>query len=306
MTPSNVVGLKPLLPTFLARSAWWTEPIPAQRLASLRLGVGLTLLLDVLGFYLPRARDFFGAGSLADPGTFTTDAAPLEWHRLLLERIQSPEGWRVVLLVWALSALLLCVGLLARLAAVAAWFISISITQINPALHNSGDQVRNILLLYLILTPSDAVWSLSAWWKGRRETPPTPKLIYPWALRLLLIQLAVIYFMNGLYKLRGPHWHEGTALGIVLGDASWTRWSWAGWPMPDWLLRPLTWVVLVWELGFPLFLFMPALRLPALWLGVAFHLGTGLTMRLGPFPLYMLCLYLPLVPWERWRARRQA
>jgi len=76
--------------------------------------------------------------------------------------------------------------------------------------------------------------------------------------------------------------------------------------MPDWLMRPLTWIVLVWELGFPFFLFMPALRLPVLGLGVAFHLGTGLTMRLGPFPLYMLCLYLPLIPGNAGRARQPA
>ncbi len=298
MPPSNVVGLKPWLPSFLARSPWWTEPIAAQRLASLRIGVGLTLLLDVLGTYLPRASDFFGAGSLSAPGTFTTDASPLVWHRQLLERIQSPEGWRIVLLIWALSALLLCLGLLTRLAVIVAWFISITVTHINPFLHNSGDQVRNILLLYLIVTPCAAVWSLPAWWK-RRAGPRLQVLTYPWAVRLLLIQLAAIYFMNGLYKLRGPHWHGGAALSYVLGDVSWTRWSFASWPMPEWLLVTATWVVLVWELGFPLFVFMPALRGPALWLGVAFHLGTGLTMRLGPFPLYVLCLYLPLVPWER-------
>jgi hypothetical protein len=35
-------------------------------------------------------------------------------------------------------------------------------------------------------------------------------------------------------------------------------------------------------------------------LGVLFHLGTGLVLKLGPFPLYMLCFYLPLLPWERW------
>jgi hypothetical protein len=32
---------------------------------------------------------------------------------------------------------------------------------------------------------------------------------------------------------------------------------------------------------------------------VAFHLGIGLFIELWVFPLYMLCLYLPLLPWER-------
>ena len=57
----HIVGLKPWLPHILASSPWWTEPIRAERLAALRIGIGLTLLVDVLWLYLPRAGDFFGA-----------------------------------------------------------------------------------------------------------------------------------------------------------------------------------------------------------------------------------------------------
>jgi hypothetical protein len=45
---------------------------------------------------------------------------------------------------------------------------------------------------------------------------------------------------------------------------------------------------------------VPGTRTAALWLGVLFHVGTGLQLELGMFWLYALCLYLPLVPWERW------
>ena len=34
---------------------------------------------------------------------------------------------------------------------------------------------------------------------------------------------------------------------------------------------------------------------------VLFHVETGLHLELAMFPLYALCFYLPLVPWERWR-----
>ena len=37
--------------------------------------------------------------------------------------------------------------------------------------------------------------------------------------------------------------------------------------------------------------------------GVAFHLGIFLSLELGGFGPYMICLYLPLVPWERWVGR---
>jgi hypothetical protein len=38
---------------------------------------------------------------------------------------------------------------------------------------------------------------------------------------------------------------------------------------------------------------------PLLIFGAVFHLGTGLLLQLGPFPFYMICLYLPFFPWER-------
>jgi uncharacterized membrane protein YphA (DoxX/SURF4 family) len=295
MKDGTVVGLKPWLPPPLSRQKWWTEPVPAQRLAALRIGVGFVLLLDVSGTYLPRVHDFFGPDSLTAQGTFVGTTTWLEWHRLLLDHVTTMEAWILLLWVWLAAAALLMLGVLPRMSAAAAWFLSISLTRINPAMHNTGDQVRSILLMYLALSPCAAVWSVTALWKKRRHGPV---LVYPWPLRLLLIQMALIYFMNGLSKLPGPHWPAGQALGIVLGDSAWTRWSFAGWPMPGWLLQAMTWMVLAWELGFPFCLCVSRLRGPALCMGAAFHVGTGVTMQLGPFPLYMLCFYLPLLPWE--------
>ena len=295
MSEATVVGVQPWLPSPLSRSPWWTEPVRAERLAALRMGVGLVLLLDILGTYLPRMNDFFGPASLTPPDSFAGQVPSWQWHRVWFDQVPSVAGWYGILGVWATAAMLLTLGLFPQLAAGLAWFISISLTALNPALHNSGDQVRNILLFYLMLTPCGATGRL----RLRRSTiRSTPIMVHPWALRLLLIQMALIYFMNGLFKLRGSHWHTGQALGLVLGDCAWTRWSFAGWPLPGWLLQAMTWLVLLWELAFPFCLFLPRVRRPALWLGVAFHVGTGLTMRLGPFPLYMLCLYMPLVPWE--------
>jgi len=41
-------------------------------------------------------------------------------------------------------------------------------------------------------------------------------------------------------------------------------------------------------------------RVPALLFGAAFHLGILATMELGWFVPYVLCLYVPLLPWDRW------
>ena len=83
---------------------------------------------------------------------------------------------------------------------------------------------------------------------------------------------------------------------MILGT---TRWSYAQITIPFWLTKSLTWIVLVWEAGFPVWVALPWTRKAAFLFGVAFHLGIGLSMELGSFVPYALCLYLPLVPWER-------
>jgi hypothetical protein len=85
----------------------------------------------------------------------------------------------------------------------------------------------------------------------------------------------------------------------VLANVAWTRFAYADLPFPPGTALAMTWTTLVWELFFPVLMLVPKLRAPALWLGVLFHLGTGALLPLGLFPVYMLCLYLPLVPWER-------
>src|SRR5262249_4977404 len=149
-------------------------------------------------------------------------------------------------------------------------------------------------LFMLIVSPCAAAWSVGAWWRRPRADQPAAEggsavLIYPWPVRLLFIQLTFMYFFSGLHKLHGGDWGRGEALYIVLGDIGWTRYPFLTLPLPMALLRVSTWLVLAWETLFPLLVLSKRLRPLALWFGVAFHVGTGLSMEIGPFPLYALC-----------------
>ena len=57
MSDPVIVGTEPWLPERLRRIAWLTEPVPAVRLAALRIGTGLALLGDVLVTYVPHMED---------------------------------------------------------------------------------------------------------------------------------------------------------------------------------------------------------------------------------------------------------
>jgi hypothetical protein len=294
-----VVGVRPWLPGALGRWAWLTAPVRAERLAALRIGVGLVLLLDILATHLPYLRDYYGPGSLADPDVFASRFAAPFWHWSVLRWLPDTWGPPAALAVWAVAALALTVGFYPRSAAAVAWALSLSFYNSNYYLHNSGDRLRHTLLFFLMLCPCGAVWSMKAALASQRsprgETGPV--YVYPWPVRLLFVQLVLTYFFNGVYKLLGPEWRDGTVLHYVLSDAGWARWSF---PLPLWLTRGAAWFVMGWELSFPLLVLRPATRVAALSVGAAFHVISGLNLELGLFPLYALCFYIPLLPWERW------
>jgi hypothetical protein len=304
------VGLNPWLPAPLSRSAWWTKPVRAERLAIFRIGLALVLLADILVWYLPHVTDFFGSESLGSPEVFADRGWLPNWHWSLFRGITSPFALHLIVWGWAVAALGLLLGVQARLCALICWAISISFLNLNFYVHNAGDTIRIIGLFYLMLSPCGAVWSLAPVSppienrQSKIENPSGPVYISPWPLRLLFLQLVAIVFFAGLQKTAAPAWRSGEALHYFLADLNLARWPAGQAYLPLALTRAATWFVLAWEIALPLLVLLPMTRVPALVMGVLFHVGLALTVELGPFQFYALCLYLPLLPWERLTDRR--
>lgn len=254
-----------------ARAGWTRFLVP----------LGVTLVLLGAGFAISQA------------GMFDRT----RWGpRLLMAWQDDPDLLKAAFIAWIAATLLLLVGLFTRPAAVLAWALSLSFSNINSSLENAGDQVRVITLFYLMLAPCAAAWSLDALWR-RGSRRDEVRFVSPWVLRLLFVQMVFIYFCNGLYKLMGSTWWSGDSLYYALGDLTLTRISLLEMPLTLEATRWLTWGVLVWEVGFPLLVLWRWTRIPALVFGVLFHLGIFACMELGFFVPYMLCLYAPLLPW---------
>src|SRR5262245_58714709 len=205
----QVLGLKPWFPWPLSRWRWLNEPVRAERLAALRIGVGLLTFLDVMVTFLPISADLAGQESIMTP-SLVADRFHDTQRWSLLSGIQDPDEVRLILCVWAGSALLLALGLLSRLSAGVTWAIGVSVLNSNPMIDNAGDMVRSLATFYLMLSPCGAVWSVDAWWRRRyhwqlvrspegrlrgislvrREVPlPGPFSVWPWPLCLLFVQM---------------------------------------------------------------------------------------------------------------------
>jgi hypothetical protein len=288
----TVVETVPWLPF---RWNWMTDPIPAQRLAAWRIGTGLVLLVDAMLFYRPHFGLLYGPGSLGDPGVFADRFSAPHWNWSVFNWLPWENSAWVVFWVWVGSAVALILGWRPRLAALIAWALSLSFYNTNIYLHNSGDRIRHFVLLLLMFAPTDAAWSI----RRRPKQIEGPAFVSGWPAQLMLLQLAVMYFMNGFYKMQGRMWWDGSVMWYVSHDLAWARWS--PLPLPYWVSQLLTWGALIWETGFPLWIMLKWTRVPALIVGVIFHLVTFFHLEIAAFGLYALCLYLPLAPWERLR-----
>jgi hypothetical protein len=299
MSKGSVVGLQPWLPWPLNRWHSWTEPVRAERLAALRIGIAAVLLVDLLWNYWPHLHDFFGRDSLGSPELFAWYGRAPRWNWSLFRGVEEPPVFDVAMILWLAAVTGLLLGFWTRLNAVAVWALSTSFANLNTWIDNAGDQIRAIVLFYLILTPCGAAWSLDSLWQRWRGRRTGPVFIHPWPLRLLVLQMMVMYGCNGLYKVCGQSWQDGNSLYYVLNDITLVRFSYVQMPVPVWITRLLTWTVLVWEITFPLSVCLRWTRTPALLFGASFHLGIFASMELGGFAPYALCLYLPFIPWER-------
>jgi hypothetical protein len=214
---------------------------------------------------------------------------------------------------WVLvgHTVLLLVGLLSRVnaACVLVWLISFQ--NRNVQIIEGEDFVFRLIALFLVLMPCGASWSVDAWLRRRwRRTQPEANshLAPAWGLRLLQVQMAVIFLSAGLHKLSAEAWFDGTAMYYVsrLDD------YFGKFPIPTWIFDTpwavalITWSVVLGELLIPIFIWFRETRRAALVVAVLFHLGNEWTMHLFLFHWIMLAGWLSFVQAGdfAWRRRR--
>ncbi len=208
---------------------------------------------------------------------------------------EAPWAVRSIFAVGVVAHVLWLVGLYTRPAAVVAAAVWISMVGRNPLLYAMPDQLHTCLLVWLALTPSGRGLSLDARWRGKGGPVPV------WCRRVLQLQLAAMYTSTGLLK-TGATWKaDGTAIYYSVVNPynrhmDVTRWLAL---MQPYVLRPMTWLVLVWEVGFAGFTLVLWLReatgkrwfpdLRRVWLGF------GALMHLGIWAMMYVVWFTPLV-----------
>jgi hypothetical protein len=183
------------------------------------------------------------------------------------------------------------------------------------------DTIQNLVVFYLMIGPSGAALSVDrflrhylATRRARRlhlplpEWPPlVPCVSANFAIRLLQINICLIYLVSGLSKLQGNLWWSGDAIWLTMADWEFSpmkykyylaflsllgkhRWLY------EMIVTPSTLGSIAFEISFVFLVWQRKWRWFMILLATIFHLGIGFIMGLVPFSMIMLIMVSSFFP----------
>ena len=271
-----------------AWNVFWFRPVSARPLGAFRIAFGLAVLVH-LAFLVPEADYWLSdagllrgeeAGQLAGP----LRPSPLNYW-------QSPLAARLALGGTAAVTLLVIAGWRTRLMTPLLYLAVLSIHHRNLMSASSADVLLVTLAFYLMLSPSGATYSLDARRAARRRGTEAEPLIVPWAMRLIQLQISLIYLMSASIKSAGQAWLNGSALHYVLSNGEIRRYTFG---LLDYPLATefLTHGALLLEFGLAFLLWSRAARPWLIAGGVSLHVGIMFTVNIPVFGEMMIASYL--------------
>jgi hypothetical protein len=275
-------------------SAWdrfWFAPVETSTFALLRmafalvtLGWTLSLAPTLFAFYstdgiLPAQPDYAGDAAWGLLGVFTSNAAVTVLYFLLF-----------------VSSIFLLFGFQTRVAAIVVFVCLVSFGRRNPWVLNSGDQLLQVIAFYMLFMPSGVAVSADRWLKrGKRFWEFPARAIWP--LRLVQIQVSILYLAAVWAKVRGTTWNDGTAVSYAMRIGDIGRLPVPGFITDSLVIsNVLTYGTLATELALGILVWNRVLRPWVLLFGVGLHLGIDYSVRVGFFSYAILITYIAFLP----------
>jgi len=273
-------------------SRFWFEPVSTSTFALFRIAFGALVFFWTVSLS-PSLFAFFSTDGLLP------EQPPLgrgAWG--VLEVFESNVAVVIVYFVLLLASLCLTFGFGTRLAAFLVFFCVVSFTRRNPWILNSGDLFIRVLSFYMLFMPAAAALSIDRWRRARSrfwEFPAKPV----WPLRLVQVQISILYVTAVWDKVRGTTWNDGTAISYALRIADLERFPVPGFVTDSLLIsNVLTFGTLAIELALGLLVWNRKLRPWVLLLGVSLHLGIDYAVRVGFFSYVVFVAYIAFLPPE--------
>jgi hypothetical protein len=277
--------LKPLRAALSVWDRLWFQDQPTPQLDLIRAGLGLAMF-TAFAFLTPRVPELYASGGwvpIEAVSIFIKDP----WRASVFFTLTSPSQVMAFHYFFLAACFCLCVGFATPLVKWVALIGEISYGYRCPPVTYGVDEILPSLLLILCLAPVGRRWSVDALirraWACRRGRPLRPRS-NRWGFacaRLMQIQMAVMFLISGLHKVRGGEWWSGDALWHALTNYQFYA------PMDFfaenyWLINLLTHGTLAVEIGY-VFMIWGRRRAVTLGAAVGLHVGIAMLMNLHYF-----------------------
>ena len=209
-----------------------------------------------------------------------------------LQFFQDATSVKIAFGLTALFAALLTIGWRTKLMSILYYIGMLSIHNRNLVSSSGADVLLLVYGFNLMLSPCGAAYSVDAWLESRRRGTPASPVIVPWALRLIQIQLFIVYVMAATLKTGGNLWLNGSALHYVLNNTEVTRFDVRFLTEYPLLINVMTYSALAMEFSLAYFIWFRSMRPFVLYLGLMLHAGILITINIPCFGELMWIGYL--------------
>ncbi len=241
--------------------------------------------------YIGRAFDldfFYGANGIL-PGWHLKNMEIARFHPTIITDAWKSSWLHGLHSLFLLSIFLQMLGLCTRFFSILTYLLHMIFVNRNLGVMFGVDMIADFYFLYLCFAQSNTHYSIDAW---RKKAGLNHSAISHIAFRLMQIQLCIIYAFSGLEKLKGTRWWDGSAIWDVMSIGNMQRWDLSFLSHVPILLAASTYVVLFFEIYFPVLIWQKKWRLPLLGFGLIMHLGVFIFMNLPSFGFLMISLYI--------------
>lgn len=254
-----------------------------------RVLISLIIIKDLL-IYLFNYKTLFGSRSIENFGFFVKILKL--YHIGFIEPLFRSDPIVLAFLGVCLgTSVLLFLGIFNKPAGIILLAGLILIKFRNIYIMDGGDNLILILLPYIALGESDPLIKVRSLTEqgSLKNIGQNLALLMPLGI---ICQVCIVYFFAGLIKINGPLWKEGTALYYVMrvDDFRWTPVN-IFLTKSSFFVKGLTYLTILWELTFPLWLMNRITKYIVLVVGFFMHIGIVFFMHIDNYSFVMISVY---------------
>jgi len=262
---------------------FWFQPITPEPVALFRILLGILILQLFTVSIGDEFLNWYGSHAVVQNDTVRHFFWTSEPRFDLLLAFRSDSALQLYFYSVIVAAAFMTIGFCTRLSCVYVALALVSMHHHNPFNINGGDAFVRLMTMYLCFSNCGDCFSVDRWFAEKRNKGPLPIVAKPaWALRMIQVQLAIVYLHTFICKVNGMQWWDGTAVYFATRLEDLMRLKM---PLFDSLLfcQLLSWYTLVVEFAMFTLVWIKEIRYFVLAAAFILHLGIDLAINLPVF-----------------------